>query len=227
MNRRALPELGSALLGFLLLMMALWLARDARSIVPASSRTVATESLKAPSDVVAVASYTLSASLDVDRHAIAGSGTITFANISEKPLSALFVHLYLNAFEHERTVFRRERSLGFRRRAIVHRRQRNGKRAAIAGLARHRHAAAMRLGTRDIDQLFRASEDELALVLPQTDAAGVAVVIGRLTEAERSATLFTPGLVPAPSVRTGIACYPDFAAASAQALLERAILAAR
>lgn len=116
MSRRALArsELGSALLGLALIGLALWFARDVRSIVPVSSRSAPTESLKAPSEVKAVASYTLSASLDVDRHLVAGSGTITFVNVSEKPLSALFVHLYLNAFEHERTVFRRERSLGFR-----------------------------------------------------------------------------------------------------------------
>jgi hypothetical protein len=113
-SRRALSELGSALLGLSLIVLALWLARDARSIVPSSSHTAAAESLKAPSEVRPIASYALSASLDVDRHAIAGRGTITFVNASEKPLSALFVHLYLNAFEHERTAFRRERSLGFR-----------------------------------------------------------------------------------------------------------------
>lgn len=87
--------------------------------------------------------------------------------------------------------------------------------------------AGLRLCTRDIDQLFRASEDELALILPETDAAGIAVVIDRLAAAERGETLFTERVAPAPILRTGIACYPAFAAANARALLERAVLAAR
>jgi PleD family two-component response regulator len=88
-------------------------------------------------------------------------------------------------------------------------------------------AAGLRLCTRDIDQLFRTADDELTLVLPETDAAGVAVVVGRLLDAEREGTLFPARLVPAPGLRVGIACYPELAAPSAQALLERAILAAR
>ena len=92
---------------------------------------------------------------------------------------------------------------------------------------RSRLAAGLRASTRDIDQLFRASEDELALVLPETGAPGVGVVIGRLLEAERAGSLFAARVVPAPSLRIGTACYPDFAAASAHALLERAVLAAR
>lgn len=88
-------------------------------------------------------------------------------------------------------------------------------------------ATGLRLCTRDIDQLFRASEDELALILPETDEAGLAVVLDRLAEAERDGTLFAVRFVLAPSLRIGRACYPEVAAASAQALLERAVLAAR
>lgn len=88
-------------------------------------------------------------------------------------------------------------------------------------------ATGLRLCTRDIDQLFRASEDELALVLPETDAAGVAVVVDRLAGAERDGTLFAGLYLPPPSMRIGIACYPEVAAPTAQALLERAVLAAR
>jgi diguanylate cyclase (GGDEF)-like protein len=87
--------------------------------------------------------------------------------------------------------------------------------------------AGLRLCTRDIDQVFRASEDELALVMPETDATGVAVVVDRLSAAERDGTLFAARLVPAPIIRIGVACYPEVAAASAQILLERAVLAAR
>jgi len=79
-----------------------------------SAAPAATAALRSASDVKAVSSYTLSASLDTDLHVIKGEGTIRFVNTSQKALDRLFVHLYLNAFEHEHTVFRRERSLGFR-----------------------------------------------------------------------------------------------------------------
>ncbi|MBL8743410.1 MAG: M1 family peptidase, partial [Myxococcales bacterium] len=105
-------ELVSGVLGASLLALALWLTGEVRSSEPVALRPA--ESLRSPSDVRPVASYTLAASLDVDRHVISGTGSIMFVNVSDAPLSALFVHLYLNAFEHERTVFRRERSLGFR-----------------------------------------------------------------------------------------------------------------
>jgi hypothetical protein len=116
---RVRREIVSGLVGLVLVVLALWLGRDVRSAEPTldasqAGSLKAADALAGPGDVRAVTSYTLRASLDVDRHTIAGSGTITFVNISDKPLSALFVHLYLNAFEHERTVFRRERSLGFR-----------------------------------------------------------------------------------------------------------------
>ncbi len=136
----------------------------------------------------------------------------------------LFITLH---YEYVRAV-RYGHSLG----AVVVRITNLGDVAAVGGNdaadgALVRLAAGLRASTRDIDQLFRASEDELALVLPETGAPGVGVVIGRLLEAERAGSLFAARVVPAPSLRIGTACYPDFAAASAQALLERAVLAAR
>lgn len=70
--------------------------------------------LRSVDDVVPVASYSLEAKLDVERHTVTGRGTIRFQNTSEEPLSHVFLHLYMNAFEHEKTVFRRRSGAGMR-----------------------------------------------------------------------------------------------------------------
>lgn len=54
-----------------------------------------------------VASYTLQASLDPQRHTIVGRGTMVWVNASRIPQREVFVHLYLNAFKNDRTVFLR------------------------------------------------------------------------------------------------------------------------
>ncbi|WP_437680386.1 M1 family metallopeptidase [Sorangium sp. So ce131] len=61
-----------------------------------------------------VASYTLRARLDPAQHALRGEGTLVFRNTSRAPQQELFVHLYLNAFKNERTVFLRSGVSGFR-----------------------------------------------------------------------------------------------------------------
>jgi hypothetical protein len=58
--------------------------------------------------------YTLEADLDPAAHTIAGKGTIDFVNTSRRPIDELWVHLYLNAFESEETVFQRGPRGGFR-----------------------------------------------------------------------------------------------------------------
>ncbi|HVU05376.1 MAG TPA: M1 family metallopeptidase [Polyangiaceae bacterium] len=60
-----------------------------------------------PAHAKPVASYTLSARLDAERHTVDGHGTIVFENVSARPLSELFVHAYLNAFKNSRTLFLR------------------------------------------------------------------------------------------------------------------------
>jgi hypothetical protein len=55
-----------------------------------------------------VADYTLTATLDVTKHTIHGEGTISWRNASALPVRELWVHLYLNAFKNERSVFLRE-----------------------------------------------------------------------------------------------------------------------
>lgn len=61
-----------------------------------------------------VVSYVLHAKLDPVAHTIDGRGTITLRNASSAPLSDLRLHLYLNAFEGERTIFKRARVGAFR-----------------------------------------------------------------------------------------------------------------
>lgn len=61
-----------------------------------------------------VTSYTLRARLDPDKHTVHGEGTITFRNVSARPLSEVWVHLYLNAFKNQSSVFLRAPVGGFR-----------------------------------------------------------------------------------------------------------------
>lgn len=54
-----------------------------------------------------VVAYSLEARLDADLHVITGKGTITWRNTSDRPTSELWLHLYLNAFKNDRTLFLR------------------------------------------------------------------------------------------------------------------------
>ncbi|WP_394838541.1 M1 family metallopeptidase [Pendulispora rubella] len=55
-----------------------------------------------------VVDYTLEAKLDPVAHTLHGTGTITWRNTSDTPQSELWLHLYLNAFKNEKSVFLRE-----------------------------------------------------------------------------------------------------------------------
>jgi len=61
-----------------------------------------------------VADYTLRATLDPVAHTVHGEGTITWRNVSSKPVSELWFHLYLNAFKNQSSVFMRAPVGGFR-----------------------------------------------------------------------------------------------------------------
>ncbi len=54
-----------------------------------------------------IASYSLQARLDAERHEIHGRGEIAWLNASAQPVSELYLHLYLNAFEGPRTLLHR------------------------------------------------------------------------------------------------------------------------
>ena len=60
-----------------------------------------------PAHAQDVASYTLRARLDADRHTVDGQGTLVWHNASTRPAAELYFHLYLNAFKNNRTVFLR------------------------------------------------------------------------------------------------------------------------
>lgn len=60
------------------------------------------EMLEHPEDVV---DYTMKASLDATAHIVHGEGTIVWRNTSTAPATELWVHLYLNAFKNEKSVF--------------------------------------------------------------------------------------------------------------------------
>ncbi len=61
-----------------------------------------------PAHADKVVEYTLNAKLDPVAHTVHGEGTIRFRNASSQPVRELWMHLYLNAFKNERSVFLRE-----------------------------------------------------------------------------------------------------------------------
>jgi hypothetical protein len=65
---------------------------------------------------VRVADYDLEATLDPVRHTVEGRERVTWRNRSDQPVGALYLHLYLNAFEGPGSTFNteRERFGGFR-----------------------------------------------------------------------------------------------------------------
>src|SRR5262245_15114650 len=72
--------------------------------------------LPAPGSGEPVVAYTLRARLDEVAHTVHGEGTVVWRNGSRVAQGEIYLHLYLNAFRDERTVFMREgeRIRGFR-----------------------------------------------------------------------------------------------------------------
>jgi hypothetical protein len=61
-----------------------------------------------------VVDYTLRAKLDPTLHIVHGEGTIAWTNVSTQPVTQLWMHLYLNAFKNQSSVFMRAPIGGFR-----------------------------------------------------------------------------------------------------------------
>lgn len=61
-----------------------------------------------------VVRYELRARLDPELHTVDGEGRIELENVAAAPLRDLRLHLYLNGFKNDATVFRRARVAGFR-----------------------------------------------------------------------------------------------------------------
>ncbi len=106
---------GEALAGLFCLVLATraapWLAgsalADASPKLPAEPAQAAELGAARPAGAPRVASYTLKAKLDAEAHAISASGQIVWVNPSELPARELYLHLYLNAFKNESSVFLR------------------------------------------------------------------------------------------------------------------------
>jgi len=58
-----------------------------------------------PEDVEATSSYRIEANLDAPGHRVLATGTIVWHNPSSRPVTALWLHAYLNAFASDRTLF--------------------------------------------------------------------------------------------------------------------------
>jgi hypothetical protein len=58
-----------------------------------------------------IASYKIDARLDTDRHQISGNEVLTWTNSGQSPVDKLPIHLYMNAFKNDATLFMRT-SLG-------------------------------------------------------------------------------------------------------------------
>lgn len=106
---RALPLLAIAIAAAVALV-----AFGARAIAgpPAVAPSAAEEPMAERAE--SVASYTLRARLDPALHTVHGEGTITWKNTSSKAVTELWMHLYLNAFKNQRSVFLRQPLGGFR-----------------------------------------------------------------------------------------------------------------
>lgn len=110
----ALRRAAEIAIGVLALGWAAGLFEPEQSDSPADAVPVPDADVRPLADVMPVASYDLEAVLDPEAHVVSATGTLRWKNASSRPVTELYVHLYMNAFEHERTVFRRERVSGFR-----------------------------------------------------------------------------------------------------------------
>jgi diguanylate cyclase (GGDEF)-like protein len=66
---------------------------------------------------------------------------------------------------------------------------------------------ALRSCIRGVDHLFRSGVEEFTILLPETDARGCAIVVGRLEALAEHATLFSE-VRPRPEIAVASACHP-------------------
>jgi diguanylate cyclase (GGDEF)-like protein len=69
-------------------------------------------------------------------------------------------------------------------------------------------AGGLRQCIRGIDHLFRSNQDEFAILLPETDAAGCLIVADRVTKAGGDGSLVGARMEPMPAVQVGTASFP-------------------
>jgi diguanylate cyclase (GGDEF)-like protein len=79
-------------------------------------------------------------------------------------------------------------------------------------------AAELRGCIRGVDHLFRSGPDEFTILLPETDARGCGIVVGRVNSNTSREELFEADIRPRPSIAVASACYPSRAVADGEAL---------
>ncbi|MET4674558.1 MULTISPECIES: M1 family metallopeptidase [unclassified Luteibacter] len=125
-----------------------------------------------------VVSYRIQARLDPGKHTVDGQQQLTWRNRSDRPVSSVFLHLYLNAFEGEGSLFFTERNV-------------------LAGAGGSRGAAEVKKGEWGYIDLGRVEQDGAALSWryvhpdggPTTDHTVVRVDLARPVAPGASVTL--------------------------------------
>lgn len=117
-----------------------------------------------------VAGYTLRATLDPQAHEVAGEGTLRWRNTSRVAVRELWWHLYLNGFEHERTVF-------FRSTGGEHRGNARGRLGRIELRAMRLATGEDLLATAVREPAARDDRSELRVPLPREVAPGEEITV--------------------------------------------------
>lgn len=79
-------------------------------------------------------------------------------------------------------------------------------------------SSALRRCIRGVDYLFRSGTDEFTILLPETDARGCGIVVGRLSKMTARGDLFDAALSVRPDVSVASACYPSRKVSDGEAL---------
>ena len=79
-------------------------------------------------------------------------------------------------------------------------------------------ATALRACIRGVDHLFRSGPDEFTILLPETDARGCGIVVGRVQTTMSREGLFDGDVRPRPSIAAASACYPTRTVTDGEAL---------
>jgi hypothetical protein len=83
---------------------SLWASSAALALLLTAPALHAEQPLEHPERV---ASYTLSARLDAEQHRVSGRGRIELVNVTSVALRELYLHLYMNAFKNDESLFLR------------------------------------------------------------------------------------------------------------------------
>lgn len=86
--------------------------------------------------------------------------------------------------------------------------------------------AGLRTCVRGIDHLFRSDLEEFVVLLPETDREGADVVRARIEARSGDRTLWGGAIEPVPTLRVGMATYPEIQAPTGAVLLRAALEAA-